>query len=157
MCGTVNLRHAVANVLDCGKHFKQMLHADADSDDPSESEMDWREDWDHDCSWRPWAVHPDPIGEYKGCLTEQHFIVICCSLGSSGDPNHSRAGHLELDLVWENISAAAAAHGQATKPASASHWRVHVLDPAQAPSHGHRLFSLKVGAVVKSQSATKTG
>ncbi|BDA43382.1 Rab3 GTPase-activating protein catalytic subunit [Coccomyxa sp. Obi] len=89
------------------------LPPDVDSDDPSESEMDWREDWDHECSWRPWAVHPDPVG------------------------------HLELDLVWENISAAAAAHGQATKPASASHWRVHVLDPAQAPSHAHRIFSLK--------------
>ena len=55
------------------------------------------------------------------------------------------AGHLEIDLVWENISAAAAVQGHATRTGSASHWRLHVLDPAQAPSYGHRLFSLKVG------------
>lgn len=63
-----------------------MSHADVNSDDPSDSEMDWREDWDHECSWRPWAVHPDPIGECKESFTDQHLILICCSLGSSGNP-----------------------------------------------------------------------
>ena len=57
----------------------------------------------------------------------------------------SLTGHLEMDLVWENISAAAAVHGHATKAGSASHWRLHVLDPLQAPSYGHQIFSLKVG------------
>ncbi|KAK9915450.1 hypothetical protein WJX75_009358 [Coccomyxa subellipsoidea] len=89
------------------------LLEDGHSDDSSEPEADWREDWDADCSWRPWAVHPDPIG------------------------------HLEIDFVWESISAAAAVHGHATKAGSASHWRLHVLDPAQAPSYGHRIFSLQ--------------
>ena len=71
----------VSTVLNCAKQTKYLSHADVDSDDPSESEMDWREDWDHECSWRPWAVHSDPIGECTEYFTDRYFVVELLQLG----------------------------------------------------------------------------
>ena len=36
--------------------------ADEGSDNESSSELEWRQEWDTDSRWRPWAVHPDPVG-----------------------------------------------------------------------------------------------
>ena len=36
--------------------------ADEGSGNESSSELEWRQEWDADSSWRPWAVHADPIG-----------------------------------------------------------------------------------------------
>lgn len=109
--------------------------------------MDWREDWDAECCWRPWAVHPDPIGTVIRAPSTACLSRLCVFVMAMKHKKYiiaAAAGQLELDLVWENISAAAAVHGHPTKPASATHWRLHVLDPSRRPSYSHRIFSLQV-------------
>ena len=39
-----------------------MRAADEGSGNESSSELEWRQEWDADSAWRPWAVHPDPVG-----------------------------------------------------------------------------------------------
>lgn len=39
-----------------------MPAADEGSGNESSSELEWRQEWDADSAWRPWAVHPDPVG-----------------------------------------------------------------------------------------------
>ena len=39
-----------------------MPAAEEGSGNESSSELEWRQEWDADSAWRPWAVHPDPIG-----------------------------------------------------------------------------------------------
>ena len=53
------------------------------------------------------------------------------------------AGGLELDIIWQDVSAAAAVHDEALSPSGATQWRLHASDPAQASSYGHRMFLLQ--------------
>ena len=52
-----------------------VLGADEGSGNESSSELEWRQEWDADSRWRPWAVHPDPIG-------------VPCQPPSRPDPHH---------------------------------------------------------------------
>jgi hypothetical protein len=52
-------------------------------------------------------------------------------------------GGLELDVIWEGVSAAAALHDEALRPGSATRWRLHATHPAQASCYSHRVFSLQ--------------
>lgn len=51
----------------------------------------------------------------------------------------ARAGQLEMDVVTEGVSAAAA-----LSPGCATQWRLHAVDASQASSYSHRVFSLQV-------------
>ncbi len=57
-----------------------MHAADEGSGNESSSELEWRQEWDTDSAWRPWAVHPDPVG------------VSLISLGRCGSAEASTAG-----------------------------------------------------------------
>ena len=57
---------------------------------------------------------------------------------------HLCVGRLELDIIWDQVSAASAVQQEPLNPGSASAWRVHVIDPAHAQTYGHSAFSLHV-------------
>ena len=43
--------------------IRYVVHAaDEGSGNESSSELELRQEWDAESAWRPWAVHPDPIG-----------------------------------------------------------------------------------------------
>ena len=100
-------------------------------------------------------MHADKASDLSvtKCFAAQRM----CSIHEQNAQVHFHAGRLELDIVWERVSAASAVQAEPLNPGSTCAWRMHVIDPAHAQTYGLSAFSLSVSPPLMSFSAEPSG
>ena len=73
--------------------------ADEGSDNESSSELEWRQEWDTDSRWRPWAVHPDPIGMRCQLPPHSGLWPWTAALSAASDVPEVQGGQSELSVI----------------------------------------------------------